>query len=60
MRSFSRRQNERGTTIAEFAVVALLFFTIIFGIIEFGRLLNSRERLDLGLNLKARLGHTPP
>jgi uncharacterized membrane protein len=28
--------------------------------IEFGRLLNSRERLDLGLNLKARLGHSPP
>lgn len=28
--------------------------------IEFGRLLNSRERLDLGLNLKARLGHAPP
>jgi len=28
--------------------------------IEFGRLLNGRERLDIGLNLKARLGHAPP
>lgn len=28
--------------------------------IEFGKLLNSQERLDLGLSLKARLGHAPP
>ena len=45
MKSFNRRQNERGTTIAEFAVVALLFFTIIFGIIEFGRLLYTHNAL---------------
>lgn len=45
MKSFNHRQNERGTTIAEFAVVALLFFTIIFGIIEFGRLLYTHNAL---------------
>lgn len=45
MKSFNHRQNERGATIAEFAVVALLFFTIIFGIIEFGRLLYTHNAL---------------
>ena len=45
MKRFNRRQNERGTTVAEFAVVALLFFTIIFGIIEFGRLLYTHNAL---------------
>ena len=41
----SLRKNERGTTIAEFAVVALIFFVIIFGIIEFGRLLYTHNAL---------------
>jgi Flp pilus assembly protein TadG len=41
----NHRQNERGTTVAEFAVVALLFFVIIFGIIEFGRLLYTHNAL---------------
>lgn len=39
------RKNERGTTVAEFAVVALLFFIIIIGIIEFGRLLYTHNAL---------------
>lgn len=45
MKSFNQRRNERGTTVAEFAVVALLFFMIIFGIIEFGRLLYTHNAL---------------
>ena len=45
MKTLNQRKNERGTTIAEFAVVALLFFTIIFGIIEFGRLLYTHNAL---------------
>lgn len=45
MKNLNRRQNERGTTVAEFAVVALLFFMIIFGIIEFGRLLYTHNAL---------------
>jgi Flp pilus assembly protein TadG len=45
VKSFNQRQNERGTTVAEFAVVALLFFVIIFGIIEFGRLLYTHNAL---------------
>ena len=45
MKSLNQRQNERGTTVAEFAVVALLFFVIIFAIIEFGRLLYTHNAL---------------
>ena len=39
------RNNEKGTSMAEFAVVALVFFMIIFGIIEFGRLLYTHNAL---------------
>jgi len=45
VKNLSHRQTERGATIAEFAVVALLFFTIVFGIIEFGRLLYTHNAL---------------
>lgn len=45
MTTLNHRHNERGATIAELAVVALLFFTIIFGIIEFGRLLYTHNAL---------------
>ena len=39
------RIRERGTTMAEFAVVAAVFFMIIFGIVEFGRLLYTYNAL---------------
>jgi len=39
------RTNQRGTTIAEFAIVAGVFFMMIFGIIEFGRLLYTHNAL---------------
>src|SRR5688572_8928038 len=45
MRRDYDRQDERGTTVAEFAMVALLFFTLIFGIIEFGRMLFTHNSL---------------
>lgn len=45
MKTLAQRKNERGTTVAEFAVVALLFFTMVFGIIEFGRLLYTHNAL---------------
>ena len=32
------RKNERGTTLLEFAIVATIFFTSLFAVIEFGRL----------------------
>ncbi len=39
------RKHERGTSMAEFAVVATFFFMLIFGIIEFGRLLYTHNAL---------------
>lgn len=43
-RSIANR-NERGTTMAEFALIASVFFMIIFAIIEFGRLLYTHNAL---------------
>lgn len=45
MKKVYNRERERGTTVAEFAMVALVFFTLIFGIIEFGRLLYTHNAL---------------
>ena len=45
MKRINYRQDERGTTVAEFAMVALLFFGLIFGIIEFGRMLYTHNSL---------------
>jgi hypothetical protein len=45
MKRIYHKQNERGTTVAEFAMVATLFFTLIFGIIEFGRMLFTHNAL---------------
>ena len=45
MRKGSDRRGERGTTVAEFAMVALLFFIVIIGIIEFGRFLYTHNAL---------------
>lgn len=32
-----QRSTQRGTTTVEFALVAALFFTVLFGVLEFGR-----------------------
>jgi len=45
MREKTFNKNEQGGTMAEFAVVALVFFMIVFGIIEFGRLLYTHNAL---------------
>jgi hypothetical protein len=45
VKNLNQKHNEKGTTVAEFAVVALLFFIMIFGIIEFGRLLYTHNAL---------------
>ena len=45
MRIRNFRKGERGSTMAEFAVVASVFFMIVFGIIEFGRMLYTHNAL---------------
>lgn len=39
------KKSERGSTVAEFAVASLFFFTMLIGIIEFGRLLYTHNAL---------------
>ncbi|HEX6717287.1 MAG TPA: TadE family protein [Pyrinomonadaceae bacterium] len=43
-RRFSNK-SERGTTMAEFTIIALVFFMLVVGIIEFGRLLYTHNAL---------------
>jgi len=38
-----KRDNQRGATAVEFAIVILLFVTIVFGIIEFGLLMYNQH-----------------
>lgn len=40
-----RRNSEKGTTMAEFAIISVVFFMIIFAIIEFGRLFYTNNAL---------------
>ena len=39
------KKSERGAAVAEFAVACLFFFTMLIGIIEFGRLLYTHNAL---------------
>ena len=41
----ANRRGEQGTTMAEFAIISAVFFMIIFGIIEFGRLFYTHNAL---------------
>jgi Flp pilus assembly protein TadG len=38
-------RSERGTAVVEFALIAPLLFLLVFGIIEFGRILNAYNQL---------------
>jgi len=53
-------KDERGSTMAEFAVVAGLFFLMIFGIIEFGRLLYTHNALTDAARRGARYAALHP
>src|SRR6185436_20686574 len=48
------RTGERGATMAEFAVISVVFFMIIFGIIEFGRLFYTHNALTDAVRRGAR------
>ncbi|MDQ5847069.1 MAG: pilus assembly protein [Acidobacteriota bacterium] len=45
MRRKELTNNENGSSIAEFAIVATIFFMLLIGIIEFGRLLYTHNAL---------------
>ena len=56
IRHYSRklRKSERGATMVEFAIIALLLFTLIFGIIEFGWIFNGYVTLTSAVREGAR------
>jgi len=58
MRRGFLKGGERGAFTAEFAVVALFFFSMIFGIIEFGRLLYTHNALTDATRRGARFAVT--
>src|SRR5258705_13771506 len=45
MRIGKSKRNERGATLLELAIVASIFFTSLFGVLEFGRLLWTHNAL---------------
>lgn len=50
--------NRRGTTLVELAVVLPVFFTFVFGIVEYGRLQLVSNTLTTACRTAARLGAT--
>lgn len=56
--SFSKQQ--QGTSVAEFAIVASVFFMMIFGIIEFGRLMYTHNALTDAARRGARYAALHP
>ena len=51
-----RRNSEKGTTMAEFAIISVVFFMIIFAIIEFGRFFYTYNALTDAARRGARYG----
>lgn len=55
IRQSTAQQRQRGTAAVEFAIVALLFFTLLIGIMEVGRLLWTWNAAVEATRLGARL-----
>ena len=58
-RHSDRRASERGVTIVESAVILLMFFALLFGVIEAGRFLNMRQVLTNAAREGARFAIAP-
>lgn len=50
-----RARDERGATMVEFAIIAPLLFLLLFGIIDFGWLLNQQQDVRYGSREGARI-----
>jgi Flp pilus assembly protein TadG len=50
----SKRENQRGQALAEFAICSLAALTIFFGIMDFGRALYTYHLVDEGARLATR------
>ena len=54
MRSFQRKNSEKGSSLLEGALVTGVFFMMIFGIIDFGRAVYEFNSLEFAANAGAR------
>jgi Flp pilus assembly protein TadG len=54
-----QRAAERGVTIVESAIILLMFFMLLFGVVEAGRFLNYRQVLTNAAREGARFAVTP-
>ncbi len=54
------RQHQRGLTMVEFSIVALLLYILLFAVIEFGRLMYTFAVLGEGTRRAARLAAVCP
>ncbi len=52
--------NQRGTTVVEFALVGVVFFTVLFGLIDFSRLYFDMAALDESTRRGARVAAVCP
>lgn len=55
-RSFGRRRDGRGAAAVEFALVSVLLFPLLFGIIDYGLWFNDSLNARQGVREAARLG----
>jgi Flp pilus assembly protein TadG len=55
----NRKQSERGATLVEAAVTTLLLFTMLFGILEFGRAYNIYQTITNAAREGARFSVAP-
>lgn len=54
------RRNQQGTTVVEFAVVGVVFFTVMFGLIDFSRIFFDLAALDESTRRGARVAAVCP
>lgn len=54
------RQNQQGTTAVEFAIVGVVFFTVLFALIDFSRLYFDLAALDEATRRGARVAAVCP
>jgi len=54
------RRNQQGTTTVEFAIVGLVFFTVLFGVIDLSRIFFSLAALDESTRRGARVAAVCP
>jgi len=54
------RRKQQGTTVVEFAIVGLVFFTVLFGIIDLSRIFFSLAALDESTRRGARVAAVCP